>query len=127
MNPTGTGSMVAGERGTSESLQWAVLWPLVMLLILGTVQVGVWWHARNSLDEAAAAAVDAVSLEGVDAGRAVEVAGQVAAAGGVEDITVDVSVGADGVTVVVRGRAPLVFDLGPVTLEATARAPREAW
>ncbi len=125
MSPSGAGVAVRGERGTSESLQWAVMWPLVMLLVLGTVQLGVWWHARNTLDEAAAAAVDAVSLGGADAARAVEVGGQVAAAGGVEDVTVDVAVGADAVTVVVRGRAPLVFDLGLAAVEATARAPRE--
>jgi hypothetical protein len=35
------------ERGLSESVQWAVLWPALMLLTLGIIQAGIFLHGRN--------------------------------------------------------------------------------
>ena len=113
------------QRGLTESLQWAVLWPVVMLLVLGTVQLGVWWHARLTLSAAAATAADMLSVERTSPATAQAAALNVASAGGIEAVSVSVSRGARQVDVVVRGSAPLVIDLGLGRIEATASAPRE--
>ena len=110
------------QRGLTESLQWAVLWPVVMLLVLGTVQLGVWWHARLTLSAAAATAADMLSVERTSPASAQAAALNVASA---EAVSVSVSRGARQVDVVVRGSAPLVIDLGLGRIEATASAPRE--
>jgi hypothetical protein len=34
------------ERGLSESVQWAVLWPALMLVTLGIIQAGIFLHGR---------------------------------------------------------------------------------
>ncbi|WOP20194.1 TadE/TadG family type IV pilus assembly protein [Raineyella sp. LH-20] len=102
-----------------------MLWPLVMLLVLGTVQLGVWWHARLTLGAAAATAADLLSVEGTSPTSAEAAAQRVAAAGGVESVTVSASRGPRQVDVVVRGTAPLVIDLGLSRLEVSAAAPRE--
>lgn len=114
-----------GERGLTESLQWAVLWPVVMLLVLGTIQLGVWWHAHLTLAAAAATAADLSTLEQAAPAAAREAAIDVAASGGVEAVDVDVSRGPRDVEVVVTGRAPLIIDLGLGTIRATATAPLE--
>ena len=46
------------ERGLSESVQLAVVWPVLLLLTLGIIQSGVWLHARNVAERATRAAVD---------------------------------------------------------------------
>lgn len=114
-----------GERGLTESLQWAVLWPLVMLLVLGTIQLGVWWHAHLTLGAAAATAADLFTVEQTAPATAREAAIGVAASGGVEAVHVDVTRGAREVEVVVTGRAPLIIDLGLGAIRATATAPLE--
>lgn len=96
-----------------------------MLLVLGTVQLGVWWHARLTLGAAAATAADLLSVEGTSPTSAEAAAQRVAAAGGVESVTVSASRGPRQVDVVVRGTAPLVIDLGLSRLEVSAAAPRE--
>lgn len=49
------------DRG-STSLEWAILFPVLLLLIMGIVQGGLWFHARQTALAAA--------QEGVRAGRA---------------------------------------------------------
>ena len=43
------------ERGVSESTQWALLIPVVMLVVLGTIQAGIWLYARTVAGQAAGA------------------------------------------------------------------------
>ncbi|WP_277873020.1 TadE/TadG family type IV pilus assembly protein [Raineyella fluvialis] len=102
-----------------------MLWPLVLLLVLGTVQLGVWWHARLTLGAAAATAVDLLSVEDASIASSEAAALRVARSGGVEAVSVTAHRGARQVDVVVRGTAPLVVDLGLSSLEVTASAPRE--
>ena len=40
-------------------MQWAILWPLLLLLTLGIIQAGIFLHGRNVATAAATAAVDA--------------------------------------------------------------------
>lgn len=102
-----------------------MLWPLVMLLVLGTVQLGVWWHARLTLTAAASTAADLLAVERTSPAAARAAALDVAASAGVEATSVEAARGARQVDVVVRGRAALIVDLGLGTIEVTATAPRE--
>lgn len=113
------------ERGYSESVQWAVLTPLLMLLLLGAIQVGLFWHGRNTVLHAAAAAAEAESAYLGAPGSGQRAAETIAGAGGVAGVSVAVSRGADRVEVVVSGNVPLVVDLGMSQVTQRASAPRE--
>ena len=53
------------ERGSSESTQWALLIPALMLVVLGTIQAGVWLHGRNVAAQAASAAAEHLAPGGL--------------------------------------------------------------
>lgn len=130
MNPTPAAGASDGrrrhdERGASESVQWAVLTPVVMLMFLGIIQVGVWYHGHNVAGHAAAAAARAESLRGAAAGSGSAAAAAIVANGGLDDLEVRVDRGPTTVDVVVTGRAPLVFDLGLAGIRRAASAPLE--
>lgn len=112
-------------RGMSESVQWAVLTPLLLSLILGLIQGGIWLHGRTVASNAAiAAAEEAALLDGspADAGGIAE---RIAAQGGLLDVRVDVAQSATSATVTVSGRMPLVVDLGQVRISQQSIRPRE--
>ena len=113
------------ERGLSESLQFAVVWPLLMLVTLGLVEVGIWLHAHEVAQRAAIAAVgEASGSRGtVEAGR--ELAADLARAGGLDDVSVEVSRGPQQVTAVVSAHSPLVLDLGLGRVQESAAGPLE--
>lgn len=64
----------AGERG-SVTLELALIFPMVMLLVFGMVQAGIYFHARNIALAAAQEGARAASVENGSAG-----AGEAAAA-----------------------------------------------
>lgn len=113
------------ERGLSESVQWAVLTPLLLLLLLGALQVGMMWHGRNTALHAASAAADAESLHRAAPGSGQRAAETIARAGGLTDITVVVARGADQVDVEVTGAVPVLIDLGLARVTQRASAPTE--
>lgn len=115
----------ADERGLSDSIQWSVLFPLVLLLILGTVQAGVWLHGRNVVASAALAAAEAQAVAGPGQDAAVRVAHSLSDPDGITLESVDVGGDADLVTVRVVAHVPLFLDLGMSRVEATASQPRE--
>ena len=87
--------------------QVAVLMPALLFWIMLIVQVGLWYHAKQIADTAAAEAVDAAQAP---AGLAAD--GEVAAlavldqAGNLRHVEVTVTRGADRVLAVVTGAAP---------------------
>lgn len=113
------------ERGLSESLQFALVWPVLMLVTLGVIESGIWLHARNVAEHAAIAAVGEAggSYGDVDAAR--QLGNDLAAAGGLSGVEVSVSRGAETVTAVVSAESPLVLDLGLGRIRQTASGPRE--
>lgn len=113
------------ERGLSQSVQYAVIWPLLLLSTLGIVQAGVWLHGRNVAQRSAAAAVDvARGTYGTVAG-ARELAVDLAEAGGLTGVEVDVRRDPTQVEVVVSARSPGFLDVGLGRLREQASAPRE--
>jgi Flp pilus assembly protein TadG len=113
------------ERGVSESVQWAVLWPVLMLVTLGIIQAGIFLHGRNVAQRAATAAVDAARGSYGSAADAEHLAEAIASSGGLTEVSVRVQRTGAVVNVDVSGYAPMIFDLDLGGVTATATAPLE--
>jgi hypothetical protein len=118
-------SLRRSERGLSESVQFAVVWPLLVLLTLGIIQAGLWLHGRNVAQRAAVAAVDVARGTFGTPGEARERAQGLAAAGGLHNVEIQLSVGGNDVSVTVTADAPVILDIGAGRLRESASAPRE--
>ena len=97
------------ERGVSESLQWSLVWPVVLLVVVAVIQIAVVLQARATVTEAARAAVRVQALRGSHAGEAEATARDVAQTSKVTDVTVTVSTTDSLVRVDVEGRAAALF------------------
>ncbi|SDT41595.1 TadE-like protein [Friedmanniella luteola] len=113
------------ERGLSESVQFAVVWPVLVLVTLGVLQAGLWLHGRNVALRAASAAVDAARGSSGSEAAAREAAVELARSGGLDVVSVDVVRGAVDVRATVTAASPLLLDLGLGELHETAAAPLE--
>jgi Flp pilus assembly protein TadG len=113
------------ERGLSQSVQWAILWPLLMLLTLGIIQAGIFLHGRNVAQRAATAAVDIARGSYGTATDARHLAETIARSGGLEHISVRVQRTGTTASADVSGNAPMIFDLGLGRIAETATAPLE--
>jgi Flp pilus assembly protein TadG len=113
------------ERGLSESVQWAVLWPALMLLTLGIIQAGIFVHGRNVAQRAATAAVDAARGSYGSAADAQYLAANIATSAGLKDISVRVQRSGTTVSADVSASAPMIFDLRLGRISETASAPLE--
>ena len=113
------------ERGLSESVQWAILWPLLMLLTLGIIQAGIFLHGRNVAQRAATTAVDAARGSYGTVTDAQHLAETIASSGGLENISVRVQRTATSASADVSGNAPMIFDLGLGRITESATAPLE--
>ena len=114
-----------GERGVSDSLQWAILLPVVLLTILGMIQVGLWAHGRTVAAAAAVAAAERAALYGGDSAAARAAASRIADHGGLIGVAIEVTQTPAAVVVRVRGRMPTFFDLGQTRVDERATRPRE--
>jgi Flp pilus assembly protein TadG len=113
------------ERGVSESVQYALIWPVLMLATLGIIQSGIWLHGRNVAQRAATAAAATARGAYGTSGDAEAVARDIAQSGGLQEISVVVRRSPTAVTVVVHAQAALILDLGLSSLSETASAPVE--
>ena len=113
------------ERGLSESVQFAVVWPLLVLVTLGIIQAGLWLHGRNVAQRAAVAAVDVArgSYGTADEGR--QRAQSLAVAGGLSGVVIRLDMGGTEVRATVTADAPTILDIGAGRLSESADAPRE--
>jgi Flp pilus assembly protein TadG len=113
------------ERGLSESVQWAVLWPALMLLTLGIIQAGIFLHGRNVAQRAATAAVDAARGSYGSAAEAEHLAANIASSGGLKNISVRVQLAGTTASANVSASSPMIFDLRLGQITETATAPME--
>ncbi|QIK72291.1 pilus assembly protein [Propioniciclava coleopterorum] len=113
------------ERGVTDSVQWAILLPAVLLSVLGIIQVGLWAHGRTVATNAAVAAAERAALYRASTADARATAARVAQHGGLVDLEVSLVESADQITVRVAGRMPTFFDLGQTRVEEQASRPRE--
>lgn len=113
------------ERGLSESTQWAILVPVLLVLVLGLVQLGVWLYARSVASQAAAAVADLRAAGVRHQAEAKHVGERIATGGGLAEVAISFQDDADTVVVTVSGRAPLFFDIGQGLVLERAVLPLE--
>ncbi|QGN34570.1 TadE family protein [Microlunatus sp. Gsoil 973] len=117
--------MGGSERGLTNSLQFAVIVPALMLATFGLIQAGLWLHARNVAAEAVTAAADVARDYDGDADAARRAANRIAATGGLTDVHLTVSKAPTSVSVTMVARPPVIFDLGLGRISESATAPLE--
>jgi Flp pilus assembly protein TadG len=114
-----------GQRGMTESVQLALIWPLLLLVTLGIIQAGLWVHGRQVALRAASAAADVAGGRDGSAGAARDVAVGIARSAGLAGVEVDVQSSATEVRVVVSGRTPALLELPLGRISESAAGPRE--
>ena len=105
-------------------MEWTLLAPLVLLLVVGNIQVALVAHGRLVALDAAAAGAEIEAAAGGQCSGA-DAALAMAVAGGVLGAEVTVSGDADQITVTVGGRVQALVDLGTTDVTAQATRPRE--
>lgn len=113
------------ERGVTESVQIALIWPLLLLVTLGVIQAGLWIHGRQVALRASIAAADVASGSSGSSAAAVELAADIARSAGLDAVAVDVEISGTLVRVVVSGTTPSILDLPLGRITESATAPRE--
>lgn len=89
------------------ALQLAIAAPLLLWWLMLIVQYGLWWHAKQVADGAAAEAVDVAQVpDGTAADGEAAARDYLAEAGNLRHIEVAVERGTDVVTAHVQGDAP---------------------
>lgn len=113
------------ERGQA-SIEWAIVFPVFLLVILVVVQAAGYYSAKNAAQSAAAACAEHSRGEGISGrqGRqsAVSIISQ---SGAMDSYTVDVSASGTQVACTVSGRAHVIVDLGFASISQTATMPKE--
>ena len=113
------------DRGLS-TLQLTIAAPVLLWWLMLIVQYGLWWHAKQVADGAAAEAVDvAQTPTGTAAAGEAAARGYLGQAGNLHDITVTVDRGTDVVTVQVHGDAPQLVPGWSWGVTARSQAPTE--
>ena len=113
------------ERGLSQSVQYAVILPALMLSSLGIIQAGLWVHGHDVALRSAIGGVDVARGSYGSSGEAQKMATRLADVGGLQGVRVNVTRGAARVDVTVTAKAPLIFDVGLGRISETASAPLE--
>lgn len=116
---------VRRERGASHSLQWALLAPVVVLALVGTIQAAIVLRAQQTARSAAMAAAEIESRHGASEGDGRHVAAQVASQGDLRDVQVSITRQNGLVTVTVSGSADTFLDIGQGRVTRTASMPLE--
>ncbi|RLP08506.1 TadE/TadG family type IV pilus assembly protein [Propionibacterium australiense] len=111
------------ERGLSQSAQWAVLTPVVMLALLGVIDAGIWLHARSTVQQAAMTAAEVGALAGQGRSQVEQCVRSMT--GELTDVTTTVEDAPGRITVRVEARAPLALDLGLARVGASSTRATE--
>ncbi|HEY9564997.1 MAG TPA: TadE family protein [Nocardioides sp.] len=108
------------------TIQVAILFPAVLFWIMLIVQYGLWWHAKQVANAAAAEAVDAAQIstgtarDGEDAA-----ASYVAQSGNLDNLTITVTREPTAVTAEIYGDAPRLVPGFEWSVSARSAAPVE--
>lgn len=119
------GRRLRGERGMT-TIQVAILFPVVLFWIMLIVQYGLWWHAKQVANAAAAEAVDAAQVSSGTARDGEDAAASyLAQAGNLDNVTITVTREPTVVTAEVRGEAPRLVPGFEWSVTARSNAPVE--
>jgi Flp pilus assembly protein TadG len=121
-----------GRRGRSDggltTLQLTVAAPVLLWWLMLIVQYGLWWHAKQVADAAAAEAVDAAQTPTGTTGDGEAAArSYLTQAGNLGNIRVVVQRGTDTVTASVHGDAPQLVPGFSWGVTAQSQAPVERY
>jgi len=113
------------ERGMT-TIQVAILFPVVLLWLMLIVQYGLWWHAKQVANAAAAEAVDAAQVsDGTAADGEAAAASYLGQSGNLENVTVAVDRQPTVVIAEVHGDAPQLVPGFSWSVTARSEAPVE--
>lgn len=114
-----------GDAGMT-TVQLAIIFPAVLLWLLLIVQYGLWWHAKQVANAAAAeAAATARVPTGTDTAAEQAAWGYLNESGNLTNITVTIDRDSNTVTVTVTGNAPRLVPGFGWGVTATTRSPLE--
>ena len=116
------------ERGF-ETAETAIVLPVLLLLILGIVQGGLWYHGTNLVQAAAVNAYESARLYGATSADGIN-AGTTTAeqtGGMLTDITVSVTRTGTEVTATVTATTPGLLPGVNTTVTKTITGPVERW
>lgn len=112
-----------------ETAETAIVLPFLLILIIGIVQGGLWYHGTNLVQAAAVNAYESARLyqattaDGVNAGNTT--ADQ--AGGMLTDVTVTVTRNGNDVTATVTANTPGIIPGANTTVTKTITGPIERW
>lgn len=121
----GTRFRGAADRGASQSLQWALLTPVLILAIIGMIQYAVILQAQQAASTAAMMGAEAQARHGARPGAGTDVASTSAEEAGLTAVSATTQYHGGLVTVTVTGRANLFLDLGQGRITRRATMPLE--
>lgn len=125
MTTAGVNRRLHGDMGMTTS-QVAILFPAVLLWLMLIVQYGLWWHAKQVANAAAAEAVDVVQIPATSTASGETAARDfLAQSGNLTDIAVTVERTPALVTVEVTGRAPRLVPGFSWSVTARSQGPVE--
>ncbi len=113
------------QRGLSGSLQWALLMPVVLLCLLGSIEWAISARGQSAANEAAWAGAEAVAVIRGSEARARSTALDVARRGGLHKVKADISCSATVCQVTVSGSVPSLIPLTRPPINATVSLPLE--
>lgn len=120
-----TGATDRRQRGLSMSTSFVVIMPVLLLMIFGVIQGGIWWHGRRVAEQAVNTAADIARSHRSDTTQARQAARRVAASGGLHQVQISIRRSPEQVTVTMTGRTAMPLDLGWGSITETATAPTE--
>lgn len=125
MTTAGVNRRLHGDTGMTTS-QVAILFPAVLLWLMLIIQYGLWWHAKQVANAAAAEAVDVVQIPTTSTASGGTAAREfLAQSGNLTDIAVTVERTPALVTVEVTGRAPRLVPGFTWSVTARSQGPVE--
>lgn len=125
MTTAGVNRRLHGDTGMTTS-QVAILFPAVLLWLMLIVQYGLWWHAKQVANAAAAEAVDVAQIPTASTASGETAARDfLAQSGNLSDIAVTVERTPALVTVEVTGRAPRLVPGFTWSVTARSQGPVE--
>ena len=119
------GRRLRDDRGMT-TIHVAILFPVVLFWIMLIVQYGLWWHAKQVANAAAAEAVDAAQVStGTSRDGEEAAASYLAQSGNLDNVTITVTREPTTATAEVRGDAPRLVPGFEWSVTARSSAPVE--
>lgn len=113
-----------GDRGAA-SLVAAIVTPAVLVLLMLSVQAGIFWHAHQRADAAATRAAAAAARQGGTTTDGHNAANALLAGAPLDNATVTVTLDTNQAQATVTGTAPALVPGVVWQVQATAEAPVE--